>query len=355
MNIQTYFKVLNKDINRYFRNGNTHEKIEADLRKIYTHYDKLGRPALSQRTFFNSVKQFMFSYDKSLKDLEFWDTLKQRSKGAEPSSDEAILNAADIKTILNHGNPCSKALYLILASSGRRISEILALTPDDVNTNTHPTTINIRKGLSRQTTKTGQKTLCFISDEATEAYNIWMKERDNYLQTACKRSYRKPKDPNDPRIFPMSYHNALLMWSTMLMKAQLVDIVTYEDKWSKKQRRKVKKKHKGERLFQHPHSIRRFYRSYLGDADLAEYLMGHGTILTKTYRQMKPEDLAAKYSKLMPNVTIFSTAPDLSGINEEIKILKEDNQRLRNDLQDYQTYMEKIKMMLRDQDKKGGK
>lgn len=319
-------------MNHYFNNGNTIEDYENDLLSVYTKIHKAGKPDLSIRTYFNAVKQFMITSDKRLKDLEFWENLKGRTRGAEPESDEAIFNAADIKTILSHGNACSRALFLMLASSGRRISEVLALTPDDININVTPATINIRKGLDRNSTKTKQKTLCFISDEATESYKTWMKERDDYLRIAVTRGNHE-KDANDPRIFPMSYHNALIIWRNLLMKADLVEVEQYKDKWTGKQNRRIKRNHKGERTLQHPHCLRKFYRSYLGDADMAEYLMGHGTMLTRAYRQMKPEDLAAKYSKLMPNVTIFESAPDLSGIQSEIQTLQKENTDLRRDLE----------------------
>jgi integrase len=349
MNVQSYFKILEKDMDHYFKNGYTNDDYDNDLRKVYKIQQDRGRPDLSTRTYFNSIKQFMVTNDKTLKDLEFWDILKARTRGAEPDSDEAKLNQQDIKTILSHGNAKSRALFLMLASSGRRIGEILALTPDDINTNVHPTTINIRKGLERKTTKTKQKTICYISDEATEAYKTWMKERDRYLASAMRKSHLIKKDGNDPRVFPMSYHNALVIWKVLLMDAKVVEIEPFLDKWTGQMNRRVKKKHKGDRILMHPHCLRKFFRSYLGDADFSEYLMGHATIMTRTYRQMKDEDKAAKYQELMSNVTIFETPVNLSGVHNEIKELKDENQRLRNYLQDMD---QELKKLLRQDDQK---
>ncbi len=331
VNIQTYFKLLKKDMNSYFSSDlNVYEDDLIDVYNILKKEQK--RKALAIRTFFNGPKQFMFFYDKRLKDLDFWETLKARTKNAEPESDEAILNADDIKNILSHGNACSRALFLMLASSGRRIGEILALTPDDINTNAHPTTLNIKKGLDRDSTKSGQKTpICFISDEATTAYKTWMEERDEYLKASLNKG-NTGKNKNDPRCFPFSYHNALTIWRNLLMRANLVKFERVKDKWTGKMNKKIIRSHRGERTLQHPHCLRKFYRSYLGDADLGEYLMGHGTMLTRAYRQMKKEDLAAKYSKLMPNVTIFESAPDLSGINKQLTNVVTENLQLKERL-----------------------
>ncbi|GAH69086.1 unnamed protein product, partial [marine sediment metagenome] len=73
------------------------------------------------------------------------------------------------------------------------------------------------------------------------------------------------------------------------------------------------------RVTLHPHCLRKFFRSYLGDADLSEHLMGHAHGLVKLYRNMKIEDLSEKYNNLMHNVTFFEVSPDLSGINEQMK------------------------------------
>lgn len=328
VNIQSYFRLSERDMTQYFNNGTTTEDYEEDLRRVYKILHDEGKPDLSIRTFFNAVKQFMINHDKKLKDLDFWETLRARTRGAEPESDEAILNKDSIKAILSHGNACSRAMFLILASSGRRIGEVLALTPEDINISTSPATINIRKTVDRKTTKTKQKTLCFISDEARESYVAWMKERDEYLRIAVTRGNHE-KDPNDKRVFPMSYHNALIIWNNLLMKADLVEIENYTDKWTGKQNRRIKKDKKGERTLQHPHCLRKFFRSYLGDADLGEYLMGHGTMLTRAYRQMTPEDLAKKYLDVMPNVTIFGHAPDLTGINESLKQKDKDIEEMK--------------------------
>jgi len=160
------------------------------------------------------------------------------------------------------------------------------------------------------------------------------------------------KDPNDPRVFPMSYWNTRVIWQVMLMKAGIVEVERYKNKWSGKQSKKVKRGHKGERLLQHPHCLRKFFRSYLGDADFSEYLMGHATVMTRTYRQMKKEDMAAKYLKLMPNVTIFEHTPDLSGIQDELVKKDIEIRKLKTDMAAMENVIEATVKRFLDAEKK---
>ena len=340
INIQTYFKRINKNIDTYLQN-NTYEQIEEDIRRLYLKFVTEKKPPLSIRTFFNSVKQYLISNDKKIRDLEIWDTLKYSLKGSEAAGDDFVPNQKDIKAVLSHGNTLSRAMFTMLASSGRRIEEIISLYPEDIDTTHIPTRINVKKGYDPSNpdkiklhTKSGSKTICFISDEATEAYISWMKERDRYLKSAVQKmnlKKGKKKDPNDKRVFPMSYDNARYIWKILVKRSGL-----------------YKKDSRTKRLTLHPHCLRKFYRSYLGDADLSEHLMGHASSgLVKIYRNMKIEDLAEKYKNLMYNVTFFELSPDLTGVHEELKekdrqisTMQQEIHNLRNQIGDFQKLVE---------------
>ena len=317
IHIRGFFNVIGKDMNHYFNNGYTTDDIEADLAKAFRHYTKKGRPMLSQRSTFNAVKLFMSCYKKELRDLEFWETFSLRCRGAEPKTDKACVNRNDIRSVLQHGGTLHRAFFLMMASSGRRDGEILALEPDDVHADVSPPWMLINKTVTNANrTKSGQKTTAFFSDEAAAAYKAWIKERDEHVKNASRKNYKTKLD--DPRVFPFNMTTINMMWSNMLMKEGKVK---HEYKVSPcgKRRKVPKRKDKGERLSMTPYCLRSFFRSYLGDSDFAEHLIGHATPLEKAYRKMKMEDIAAKYKTLMPNVTIFENAPDLSGINENLK------------------------------------
>jgi integrase len=337
-----YQQKLEQYINDYFaNNGKDAEKYETDLRSTYMRLERSGRPLLAIRTYLNSVKQFMIWKDKSFRDFEFWETLKQRTRNSEPATTDEILNKEKIAQILEHSNVMSKAMFLMLASSGRRIDEILALYPEDVDTTVSPATLNISKGYDyakvnkvKMNTKSKSKTLCYISDEAAHAYDTWMGQRDAYLVTAVKKATTKKtnvkrittKDKNDKRVFPMSYQNALTIWQNLVAKSEY------------NQRDKITDRH-----ITHVHSLRTFFRSYFGNSDFAEHLMGHSSALLRAYRSKTQEDLAALYKQNMANVTIFNNTP-VSEVNKQLEQKEEEIKLLKEQMkQQYQKDKDKMK------------
>lgn len=319
--IKTYFNIIGRDTETYFTSGLKPKDYEDDLYKTHAHFQEIGKGELSQRTYFNAVKMYLITNKPKLEQLPFWDIFTKKTRGAEPASDEAILDREDIKRILEHANTLSRAMFLMQASSGRRLGEILALLPSDVQADEHPAWISITKSISNQKhTKNKHKTpRCYMSDEAAAAYKAWMLERPAYLIAAAKKPKTTPGKLQDPRVFPMTFVNAIMIWQRLIIKARLVESETIVDASGRHVKVVPKRSHKYERLLQHPHGLRKFYRSYLGDTDLAEYLMGHMTPLTRAYEKLKPEDLAERYVKCMGNVTIFENVPDLSSINERLK------------------------------------
>ena len=326
-NINKYFRLIGKDINTYF--DNTPESIENDLNKAYLELNKKGVPLLSMKTLFNSVKQFLCweKGDKELrreiKELEIWDILKAKFKGASPISEEFVPNTIDLKTVLSHGNALSRAMYLMMASSGCRIGEILALTEHDIDTDSTPTKLTVNKTYNRSSknytqmfTKTRKKRICFISNEATNAYLEWMKERDAWIKHAAQKSKRYNKDRNDPRIFPMTDSNAVIIWTNLVKKSKMYKENTERDT-------------RTGRLILHPHCLRKFFRSYFGNADYANHLMGHATDMDKFYRNKKKEDLAELYLQHVHNVTVFETPTDVSGLHNRI----DEKDKQLNDIQ----------------------
>jgi len=254
---------------------------------------------MSRKNRMNAVKQFLIANDRSIKDLEIWDTIRERIRGAEPVSEEIPLEQKDIYNILQYGDICSKAMFLMMSSSGMRMESLNGLLPSDIHDDETPTRIVLRPEIVK-----GKKATIttFITPEATDAYHAWMKVRQHWLESAIKRTtFKGGKKKDDDRVFPMTDVNIRLMWRNMLTKAGY-------DKRDKKTNRSLC----------HPHGLRKFFRSWLGNVDLAEHLMGHKGYLS-TYRAYSYKALNQEYTKYMNNLNIFSTPVDLSGITNDLK------------------------------------
>lgn len=298
--IELFFQTIKKNPESYFNNGHDYEK---DISKYYLTIESM--PPMTKKNRINAIRQFFGTMDRTTKDLEIWDTISYRLRGADKISEETPLDVNDLRKILQYGDIGAKAMFLIMSTSGCRIGEIVQILPQDIHTNETPARIVFRA----EVTKNNRMRTSFLSSEATESYLAWMKIRDDYLATAVKRTtFKWGKNPDDKRIFPMSDVNARLIWEKMVSKAG--------DKYSERDTRTG-------RLKCHPHSLRKFFRSYLGNADLSEHLMGHRGYLS-TYRQYNDKQLAKEYLKYVPNLMVFETSPDLTDINKEL--LEKDKQ-----------------------------
>ena len=78
------------------------------------------------------------------------------------------LQVEQIRELMQYCNREYKAFFLVLASSGMRMGEVLGLTLDNVDFKTTPTKITIPARI----TKTKQERECYISGEATKALKI---------------------------------------------------------------------------------------------------------------------------------------------------------------------------------------
>jgi len=300
--IQKYFRLLNKDINTY--SNQDIKKIEKDLETIYKKLREQGASLLVLKTFFNAIKQYMFTTNKKTKTLDFWDNLKNRTRNASPVTDDETPNREDIKKILQYGGIRARAMFLIMASTGCRVGELVALYPDDIKIDENPVRIHFKRSFDYKTptktklfTKNNDKHDGFLTQEAVEALTAYLDVRDMLFKKALrvmpkkhcpvKLTGKKNIDEKnideyikqDKRVFPYSDNTVRLIWYNMINKTSL-----------------YAKDDETNRLTIHPHCLRKFFRSYLNNVDLAELIMGHGGYLS-IYRNMKLTDLGKEFMK----------------------------------------------------------
>ncbi len=119
----------------------------------------------------------------------FWCRLKGRNKGSRALMLDKVPSNAELRRILSHMDAKGRSLFLVLASSGMRIGEALKLKVEDLDLTSDPLRINIRG----EYTKTGNPRIAFISCEAKESLEEWLKIRGEELKTAVGRSAKYGK------------------------------------------------------------------------------------------------------------------------------------------------------------------
>jgi len=275
-----------------------------------------SRPPLSARQTFNSVKAFFEYYDRTLpaKDLKF---IRYKLPKGNARTIEKDLDIETIRIILQHLDVKGRALILALASSGMRINEALTLSLEDIDLKAKPACFTIRG----ENSKTGDNRISFISAEATEAVNEWLKVREDYIRSSANRNNGLIKSgkgtpkavEGEPRLFPFSDQNANTIWDNALVKAGLL---TRDKTTNRKQL--------------HYHQFRKFFISQLSlivSKEIAETLAGHNGYLTGSYRRYTKKQLAEEYLKGQHLLTI-QAPKELQEIESEFKAKMADHSEM---------------------------
>ena len=235
--------------------------------------------------------------------------IKRETKGGSATIDK-VMDHNVICKALKGSDVRSRALILTLASSGLRGGECLSLKMSDIDMNMTPTMINIRA----ENSKNGQARYTFISTEAREAVEDYLKVRHEYIARADKHVETlgvAPRKETD-LLFPITDASVNKLWETMLRGAGLY---TRDERSGRNQYR--------------IHSLRKFFISQLsmaGARTLAEHLAGHTGYLDASYRQVSPEFAAREYLKLQSVLIVCIPENIKAGIriaDEKIGVLME--------------------------------
>jgi integrase len=310
--IQKYFKVIDKDIDTYF---DKKPDYEEDLRKYWKHLQ--GKAPNTQNVAISSIKGFLKRFDKKTKELDIWDDISARLKGKSVVSEEYVPDLDEIKQILNYCDIRTKAIINVALSSGMRIGEITQLLPEDVHLDESPTRINVRSEIA----KNDKMRTTFITPETTDVLREWLRKKDEYIEDSMKSfnfkhsQIIKNKETNE--IFPFSPHRVREAFNTACENAGFTDTTMMKGDFDLPRYYKKDHKHYRERRHLRFHNLRKFFRTYFGNSDLAEHLMGHSGYLSQ-YRDYNNKQLAKEYMKYVGNVTIYERTPDLTEVNKEL-------------------------------------
>ena len=278
------------------------------------------RPPLSARQTFTFTKGFFDYYNLELpaKDLKF---IRHKLPKGNTRTIDKDMDTETIRIILQHLDVKGRALILLLASSGLRINEALTVTLDDIDLKSKPACITVRG----ETSKTGDNRITFISSEATQAVNEWLKVRADYIRSSANRNNglvktgrgKAKSEEDDGRLFPFSDQNASALWDNALVKAGLLS----RDKSTNRKQL-------------HYHQFRKFFISQLSlivSKEIGEMLAGHAGYLTGAYRRYTKKQLAEEYLKGQHLLTI-QAPKELQEIESEFKAKMQSHSDIIEDL-----------------------
>jgi len=251
---------------------------------------------LGARSKLAGVREFLGYYDVELTERQRKQLSTKMPKGKTARTAEKDLDTETLRKILTHMDLKGKAVTLTLASSGMRIGELMQVQLSDVDLSITPPEIVVRG----EGTKTGDTRIVFISSEAREVLEEWLKIRDGYLTSAksknrglVRNGIGKEKVADDGRLFPFTDVNFRAAWENALRKAEL---------WSRDNstgRSQIR-----------IHGLRKFFRSQLAlscPLDIVEALMGHEGYLTDAYRRYSTKQMGEYYLKGEHQITVTGT------------------------------------------------
>ena len=341
VHLNKFFKIIRQNPDTYFKKDRDYKQ---DVIKFWKVLMKRDTPPLSIKNAMSSVRVFLEENEVTIP-KRTWKNLRNKMKGTRPLTIDLIPKPNELKRILQHATAKERAIFLISSSSGMRIDEVLQLIPDDIDMDNNPVKINIRG----TTTKSGNPRLTFISNEAKESIEEWLKVRDDYLLTSYRRSRNKISkegkklfvvERRNERLFPFTYAPTRKAWINLIIKSGF----DKKDRTTKRYR-------------MHIHALRKYFRTRMAleiPVDVVEALMGHEGYLTQAYRQYSEDQLGELYNKAVHNINVFDIQPDLSGIHEQMKekdqTIKEMQKRMENMDEDIRRLS--IKLLTQDDKKK---
>jgi len=288
-------------------------RIARDLSGFIDHLSD-DLTASSIRNYSGKVKRFIVEtlYEEGifldkLHLEEEWKNLRRRKEPLKKrrKTRDRIPSYEELREILKNTDLMGRTLFLMMASSGMRIGEMLELKKGDIEF--------LDSGIGKvklraDYTKNKEPKTTFISREAVDELKKWLK---------AKKDKKKKNGESfaGKTIFPVSQRNVRAKLNKALEEAGL-------DERNDNGRRKI-----------HPHSLRKFFRTKLVNSkhinrDHVEKLMGHKGYLTDSYVRLREEELAERYRKAQRYVTVFERGVKWEDMKELRETAKEQEKKI---------------------------
>ena len=310
---------------------------------------KTGLAIGSIKTYTNIVKEFLNSNGIKLYNEE----VRQRLR-IPPKDDryEEGLTKEIINRVIRASSLKLATVILLACSSSMRLGEIAQLKLSDIDFETNPTTIRVRK----ETTKTRQQRFVHISSEALSSLKDYLastfgwkegEQKDRFLivlthEEKIAKFKNELADPKTDRRRIHLLHRYIAKLEdelkTLSPEERYARAVIFAKASLEESLRSVIKDipdlgvKVGDRYQIHFHAFRAWFKTQVTDAhqsDYAEALMGHKSLKMKYYRQNHE-----KREKVYRNVEPFLTISGTEKMEKNLEQLQDSETELREELRD---------------------
>jgi integrase len=276
---------IEQTLDKYFSEN---RDIKDDITNWMAGFQVKNTPPLSMRTEVSILRTFLSENDIELPQ-KFWKGVRKRIRGSMARTMDKVPTNTELRKIIMVMPSQGKALFTFLLSSGCRIGETVQLKISDLDLNHDPVVINVRG----EYTKTGDPKITFISHEAKEFLEVWLKNKDLVY----------PKGAKD-RVFPFSPQNAELILVNGLKRIDM-----------------DKQDSSTHRMLIHCHVFRKYFNTTMKSKgcpeDVVEALLGHKEGVKRIYGKYSIDQLSELYKKAEPFLTVMSDQEELIKLKQE--------------------------------------
>jgi len=325
LHLMKYAKFINVPVEELHENLNTDDVVNFALSMQH-------QKANTRKTCLFAVKNFMeycgLEFDKFETDVFQVESSDERMD--KPIQLDTLQKMMDVSDV--HG----KAVISFLVSTGCRAGEAAKVLLSDVCRfdkkedklvpDVNGDVVTIRKEIAKK--KKGG--VVFLTSEAREFLNLWLKERDEYIEIADLKSKNiahriNGRPANDQRLFACSY----MTINKLFTKAyQMAD-----------------GQKSGNRNMNTAHSCRAFFRTHAAKTmgiDVAEGILRHSGYLNQAYVRMSTEEKRrifhdGEHILLITRADQRIQSGELEALKVKNEELEQEMQKLRNILEMHET------------------
>jgi integrase len=308
------------------------------LKNLVTYLENKNLSGNTITNYLSSIKQLHDYYHMELPQTA-WKQIKKMQIHTGNTFHTTAPTKEQLQRILSNATALETAYYLTILNTGKRPDEILKIELTDLHLDEKPPRITIRV---RNNSTKRRTNYAFITEECKDAIQAYLTQRHKFINRITNSNLpieNKERFRDSKKLFPISDRTIRKHWNVLLEKSEL-------DESSKNGN---VKRHKFNQ-----YSLKYYFRTYLGNPDLAEHLMGH-TDISNLYCNKQEHEIAQDYLKFSKNLYVYgnqniddSIKQALDEKDEKIQRLITNDEIKNNKITELQNQITKIDFMLKE-------